>query len=507
MEGLNTMMNSLKKESPQTQDDLFGLVEDGVIHPKQMGYLNIPFFVKWYYGFDVPEHQQTWYDVFENNRYVLLLSPRDHGKTTTLCRFYVEWKSLYFPDHRTLLFSKSWKQSMKSLDVIIQDFTKNRKLKRDFEEELQSYRKKENMVWCNLQKAQRDATIEANGLMGSVTGSHFDLIINDDLVDDENTRTPMQMEQVDNWFRGTVSPLLEPGGSMVTIGTRKHYNDLYSKLISNRMWHLHRDEAIKEFPEDYKWVEDDNGNVVDVKVKGRSRVLWKEKWDIKKLLLKKSEIGSIFFNREYQNDPAGLQGKVLNSEWLQYYRPEDIWYQKGEHKGDLKMPMTIYQAWDLAIAETLGGDYTVCITAGVTDDFKIYVLDIYRDQISFPKQVKKVIELQNEWNPTLIGIESNIYQKALPQMLDTLAFLPIEQVQNTANKEIRIKTSSVHYEQKRVHFREDLKITDEFEREYIQFPKSPHDDMLDAMDILFGLVRGSTVNVNPFLIVGAGRNY
>jgi predicted phage terminase large subunit-like protein len=486
-------------------EEVLDLVRDGDIYPKQLGKLSIPFFVKWYFGYDVPVHQQNWYRLFRVKPYTLLLSPRDHGKTTTVSRFYVEWMSLYHPNHRTLLLSKSYKQSIKSMEVIIQDVLKNKRIKSDFSEELQSYHKKENMLRFNVTKAQRDATVEAQGLLGSVTGSHFDLIVNDDLVDDENTRTPKGMEDTHDWFRGTVSPLLEPGGSMITIGTRKHYNDLYSQLIANPLWYVHRDEAIATYPK-YKYVRDEKGNITDVLIKGKSKVLWKQKWDIKKLLMKQAEIGSIFFNREYQNDPAGLQGKVLNRDWIQYYKYGDIYYVKGENKGQLKVPMTIYQAWDLAIADSSGSDYTVCVTAGVTPDHKIYVLDLYRQHLSFPKQIKNILRLQEEFKPVQIGIESNVFQKAVAQQLDSMAFLPIQEVVSTANKEMRIKASSVHYENRRVFFREDLRITDEFLKEFAQFPKGAHDDMLDAMDILFGLVRGTSVEVNPFLIVGAGKS-
>lgn len=479
-----------------------GLVDDGKITHKALGKDNIAYFAHHYFGMDIPHHQQTWFNTFDNHSYTLLLSPRDHGKTTVVSRLLVEHKSLYIPDHRTLLFSKSYRQSMKSLDVVIQDIKKNKKIKRDFAQEMDSFRKKENMMWLNVENAQRDATVEANGLMGSVTGSHFDMIINDDLVDDENTRTPMQMEQVDAWFKGTVSPLLEPGGKMVAIGTRKHYNDLYSGLIENPLWHVHRDKAIMKFPEKYEFVKDNNGNVVDVKIWGKSQVLWKEKWDIRHLLLKKAEIGSIFFNREYQNDPAGLQGKVLNRDWLNFYKERDIYTKKG----DFKMNFTIFQAYDLAITEKVGGDFFVGITVGVTDKHDIYVLDIFRDQLAFPEQVKKVLTLAERHNPVLIGIESVAYQRALAQQVGEIAFLPIDEVQSTANKETRIKASSVHYENGRVFLPEDLAVTDDFINEYVQFPKGQHDDLIDCMDIVFGLVRGSSVNVNPFLIVGHGKN-
>ena len=182
---------------------------------------DIGYFAYHYLDMDIPYHQRNWFELLDSIPRLVLLSPRDHGKTTSVCRVYVEHKSLFIPNHRTLLFSKSGSQSIKSLKTIIADLTKNVKIKRDFRDELESFRKFKNQVWLNIDKTQRDATIEADGLMGSITGGHFDTIISDDLQDEENTRTSYQISMVQQWFNGTVTPLLEPEGNMAVVGTRK----------------------------------------------------------------------------------------------------------------------------------------------------------------------------------------------------------------------------------------------------------------------------------------------
>lgn len=465
-----------------------------------MGKLSIPFFAYYYLDVLMPPHQQDWIDNLKPK--TIILSPRDHGKTHTFARVFAEHYTLYNNDVRLLLFGKSHRQSMKSLGLINNDLKKNHKILKDFGFELADLHKKDNMLWYNRQKGMfRDATIEAAGLYGAVTGSHYEYILIDDLIDDENTRTAYMMEQVSNWFKGTVSPLLEPNGTMIVIGTRKHYNDLYSELVANPLWYVKKDKAIIKMPDNYEFVYDEKGNILDIVVEGDSKVLWESKWTIEDLLLKREEIGTIFFNREYQNDPSGLHGLVLDREWLKFYDFDDIYNAStGKYFTDLE----IYQAWDLAIAETEGSDYTVCVTFGVTRDNKMYVLDIFRDRISFPKQVDKVIELASDWKPIQIGIESNTYQLALSQQVKDISFLPIKEIYNMGNKERRIIKNSVYYEGGRVLLPDDLKVVDDFIAEYVQFPRGGHDDMLDAMCTGFEMVKESSYSGDPYQIVVGG---
>lgn len=473
-----------------------------ILSPKQKAKLSIAYFARYYLGVVIPKHQNEWFHALQDNDRLVLLSPRNHGKTHTVARVYVEWLCLYNPDIRILLFGKSKKQSMKSLRLVHNDFKHNQKFRQDFPEELRYLHKTDNMIFLNEMSDNRDATIEACGIYSSVTGSHFDFIVCDDLVDDDNTRTPYMMEMVSGWFKGTVTPLIEFDGSMVVIGTRKHFNDLYSELVSNPRWKVHKDQAILDMPkpDEYAFFYDENGDIDRVEVYGDFEVLWPERWAIEDLLLMKEDVGSIYFNREYQNDPSGLQGQLLNTDWLNYYDWKEVWDEEDNYLID----MEIYQAWDLALGKTQTGDFCVCITFGITKDQKMYVLDIWRGQVDFPTQVKKVIELAEQYDPVLIGIESNVYQLALPQMVNEIAFLPIKPIISLGNKEQSIIATSVHYENGRVFLPDWHWETDNLKREYVQFPKGKNDDIIDCMKIGFGLAQLNRASIDPYQIVGAG---
>ena len=162
-----------------------------------------------------------------------------------------------------------------------------------------------------------------------------------------------------------------------------------------------------------------------------------------------------------------------------------------------------YQAWDLAISMRETADYTVCTTIGVSDDNKIYVLDWYRDRIDFPTQVKMVEKLAKKWDPEQIGIESNAYQKALPQQLLENTMLPIKEVNRTKDKVTRISAGFIHFENGKVLIPENHQELKNFINEYVYFPQGRHDDMLDSMELALKLSKDPCYDLDPYLIVGS----
>ena len=401
------------------------------------------------------------------------------------------------------------------MNLIHTDLRKNPYIQSDFKDELSDLRKVDNQLFYNqsenLEDVRRDATIEATGLLGDVTGGHFKKILIDDIIDDENSRTPDSRENVWKWLNGTIVPLLEPGGQILAIGTHKHYDDVYTRMEESSAWYVIKEQAIIEMPKSYEYVIDpETGVATDVKnIQGNYKVLWPEKWNIKRLLLQRNAMGSILFNREYQNDATGLKGKLLKDSWLNWYaiNPKR---QKGDIKGCPPWEsMEIYQGYDLAIKKNEKNDYFVCTTMGVTKDpFRIYILDWYRDKISFPEQVKKVKQLfynppqevweGRTWSPLQIGIESNAYQVALAQQVLNDSALPIKEVTSVKDKTVRITAGSVNYENGLVYLPVDHPQTPHFMTEYSEFDDGQHDDMLDSADITMRLLITSDGKKQPF---------
>lgn len=195
----------------------------------------------------------------------------------------------------------------------------------------------------------------------------------------------------------------------------------------------------------------------------------------------------------YQQRPQPPEGGLLKRSWIKYYQPAEI---------PIFEDLDIYQGWDLAISTKDTADYTVCTTIGVADNNMIYVLDWFRDKIDFPTQVKMVEKQAKKWDPLLIGIESNAYQKALPQYLKETSFLPIKELNRTKDKNIRITAGFIAFENGKILLPDKHPELENFKDEYIYFPHGKHDDMLDSTELALQLMKSPLIDMDPYLIVG-----
>lgn len=80
--------------------------------------------------------------------------------------------------------------------------------------------------------AHNSANIQACGVGQSFTGSHYGVIILDDVVDWESVRTAEQVEKTLYFFKMVIY-LLDPGGVIIVNGTRYVDQDLYGHIIRN----------------------------------------------------------------------------------------------------------------------------------------------------------------------------------------------------------------------------------------------------------------------------------
>lgn len=492
----NNLLNNLQTISQDNQK----IQKAITVNSKTKAKFSKAYYASHYLSLEVPTHQYNWYENIGKYLKEVRLSPRDHGKTTSIPRVIAEHDTLYESGFNVLLLSKTYKQANKTLDVIETDLKNNPLIQQDFASELQDFRRKDNQLFYNLgDKVRRDATIEATGILSDITGGHFNKIIMDDIFDDVNTCTQSGREKVMKTIKGTILPLLEPGCGLLGIGTRKHYEDGYQEMINNPAWYVLEEKAILKWPKHYEYVRDHEGVVIDVDIEGDYEVLWPEKWGIKELLLQQAAMGTVLFNREYQNDASGMMGKVFKPEWLGYYA-----ILEDNRTDFIKGPpplesLEIYQGVDLAIKKGEKNDFFCCETIGVAHDpFKIWILDWHHDQLSFPEQVKTYEKLFYgpinpiwqgiKWNILRVGIESNAYQIALAQQLLDEANYPIEEIISIKNKETRIRAGSVDYENNLVMVPVDHPKYPAFLNEYASFDEGEHDDILDADDIVRRLI-------------------
>ncbi len=231
------------------------------------------------------------------------------------------------------------------------------------------------------------------------------------------------------------------------------------------------------------------------------------------------------------NQPIDDAVQVFKPAWWQWYTRQDVVYDQTAEQWTFRgQPLTIYQGVDPAISQDERADYFAHVTIGVTAGGRdVVVLWPSQARLDFPSQVRTVIEEYGRWLPARIGIEVTAYQRALQEQVLREQQLPIKAIWgaaapasdegppdaaglppevarlarklrgNRAAKEQRIVSRSVLAESGRIWLREAL--PDEegeprlelegrrvhhscvaFFDQATQYPRSAHDDLLDAFD-------------------------
>lgn len=413
------------------------------------------FFDTFYCGMRYAPHRERWLNLVEQYRAearenndkvrLLLLAPRDHGKTefsiTLAARAVCLDRNI-----RILWISEAGPAAEKRLrrvkallesEKIRADWTTAPKegfgpfIRDEFKDKWT-----EKFIQVNRTVLSVDPTVEAVGSGGGVTGGHFDLILVDDLEDDRTTHTEMERRKTRDWFFGTVGPMLSPGGFQMVVGTHKHYDDLYMHLKKNPAWRVIEDPAIIQWPTKYEYelTQDERGRdiVKGVKIEGPSEVLWPAERPIDYLLREQFANTARIFAREWQHQVQDDASARFRREWL------DRAMERGQNLSLYEMPSeplaAICQGWDLSLvtdkkrAEDFDRDFSVGITLGRAKNGDRYLLGMWRGRGLTPAQLHaRIQEEYRRFNGRVhrVVVEKNAFGHLHYQALQENTDLPL----------------------------------------------------------------------------------
>jgi hypothetical protein len=108
----------------------------------------------------------------------------------------------------------------------------------------------------------------------------------------------------------------------------------------------------------------------------------------------KTQIGSLQFSAQYQQQPIPLEGNIIRRRWFSTY---DL-LPAASHQ------TRVVQSWDVAMTTGSRNDYSVC-TAWLVNYENAYLLHVFRDRFEYPDLRRKVIALALEYNAKTVLIE------------------------------------------------------------------------------------------------------
>lgn len=418
---------------------------------RDLAVVDISVFAERVLGVQLQPFHRRWLEFQVQNPKSLVLAPRGFGKSSVCNVLYCLWQLVRNPNIRILIVSNTHSQAQSFLWEIRRQIESNENFKSVFGDFRPGDRWSDSeLVLANKTTITKESNITAVGAQGAIVSKHVDLLILDDLVDQENSRTELQREKLEQWLSMTLLPTLEPEGKIHFLGTRYHPEDLYSQLSKG---------AYKDF------------TLTDRALREDGSSLWPEKFSPGLLENKKSEMGTIAFDMQYQNDASAAQGDIFRYDWVQYY-------------DQLPQHYRVWQGVDLAISQKQTADYFAMVTVAVDENFNIYVLDSFRGRLSFQQQVNIIVAKAQQFSPVRVAVESNAFQAAMANTLRQHTDVPVYPMQTQTDKVTRAQRLSARFENRKVFFRrEQGDLIDELCR----FPNGQHDDLFDALEFTIRL--------------------
>ena len=304
----------------------------------------------------------------------------------------------------------------------------------------------------------------AAGLAGTWSGHGVDYaFIDDPFKGRKEAESQLIRDQVYEWFENTAYPRIEPGGSMFTVHTRWHGDDLTGRL--------ERHATVPWEKIILRALEGEPPNEV---------ALWPERRTVAQLHRIRDQIGPYAWNSLYQGNPTDPAGAVFKREWFTN-NLVDVMPRVFDYR-----IISVDGAWQTGV----GADYSVIATWGkIGPDY--YLIDLWRKRVELPDLVAAIIQKNSEClhpnGPVMgaqcIAIESSASGIGAIQVLHRETTLPVLGVGVNVSKTLRAESVAPLLAGGRCKFPRRAPWLAEFIDEHCSFPNGAHDDQVDSTSL------------------------
>lgn len=199
------------------------------------------------------------------------------------------------------------------------------------------------------------------------------------------------------------------------------------------------------------------------------------------------DLGETLFRQEYGAEYLEEVGTIFKRETFHYFTSKetddgllhrletDTGVRHVSEKECRRFAMV-----DLAASQKTSADWTVCAVWDVTPKNELLLLDVIRDRLSGPDQMRLLGMVQSKWRPTYFGIERVAYQLTLVQWARDQG-LPVREVTPDRDKVSRALPAAARYEGGSIFHSRHAPWLDAWELELLAFPEGRWDDQVDVV--------------------------
>jgi len=395
-------------------------------------------------------------------RLMLFMPPR-HGKSTLASVSFPAWHLGRHPQHEFISCSYSGSLAMgfsRKVRQLLREPTYKTAFKTRLDPDSQSAE-----AWLTTGGGGYVAAGVGGGITGK--GAHV-LVIDDPVKNRDDAESQNARDSAWDWYTSTAYTRLAPGGGVLVILTRWHDDDLAGRLL----------KAAADNGEQWEVINYPARAEVDEPFRKAGEALHRERYDEEALARIEKAVGPRDWSALYQQNPVADDGDYFTRGMIQYYDREEVDFSQ----------MRFYCAWDLAIGKRDRNDYTVGMVVGVNEHDELFVVDCIRGRFDGFEIVERILDLYEEWRPSIIGIEKGHIEMALGPFLEKRirerglyeAFIK-DLKTGRRDKEARARAIQGRMQQGMVYLPRDEQFTGPLVAELLRFPNGIHDDQVDAL--------------------------
>ena len=342
---------------------------------------------------------EEWLDIFSKSDHTAIICARGHLKTTfslALLAYFMHRQHNF----RALYISATLEQAWDKLEQFEEMCNRSWRLS--------SYLEKSDDIKVTTRKGAKyfnnGSRVHAASIGKSLEGPHVHFIILDDVLQEFPNLTD---DKVIHYIRRVVMPMRLPDANILLVGTQKRVGDVTEWVCESKNWKSLRHPALLE--------------------NGHPR--WPEYWSKERLEKEKETMGSRAFESEYMLNPLDPMSAVIPYEVLRPCLSKSLEMGLCPDGDDWYVVMGV----DLAVGMDSVNDETAYVIVAYNRETEIrQVLYSWSGKMQaagsgwLKGQVSKIRELAQRFNPDMVMVESNGYQRLVVHAAQELEGLPVE---------------------------------------------------------------------------------
>lgn len=417
-----------------------------------------------------------------------LSMPPQHGKSYTATRMFMSWYMGVHPTHRAVLVTYSDEFAETEHGAAITKLVTSKRFADIFPDFKIKAKRASGFT------TEQGGSCKYQGRDSGITGRALNLIVVDDLYKDVSETKGAVGAGIHEKFYGNVISRIRASTRILLIGTRWAEDDIigryadpdhsdykekpgHAELVDgwgliNIPAILDRQEIVEElntfvYEGEAKYKIGDALDPVEHPLKGGSF----------SLQAKRAMYGSSF-SALYMGRPTPAEGDEIQISWIKQHDPRKISVPKNAK---------IYASLDLATTSEIKKDAT-SMTFGFIDEENVArITEITNDRKEREDMGKRIIDLCEEHNPSIIWTEKGtiwrLFSPTLYQEMDRRGvWYHFVDIANKGDKSIRSIPMKTMMKHGYVTFAQSYWI-DDFVSQCLKFPKGTFDDMVDSASL------------------------